>query len=135
MNTKKLINQTEIGSMFDMSAIKVGYELVKLGLKVNKVATDKALDDKIALPVTLKNKQKFYLWNNKKICKIFSKIHEKKPSVKYWTDIVLEILEEADELIETGQDKIGYIVQDSAYNEVPIEILEQVKAIIESNSN
>jgi hypothetical protein len=51
--------------------------------------------------------------------------------VDYWVNLVKKDLNKAYELMDQDQDKLASMIIDCAYDEVPLDILEQVKAKIE----
>jgi hypothetical protein len=51
--------------------------------------------------------------------------------VDYWVNEVRKTVREAERLDREGQDKLAYIIYDSAYDDVPKEIREEVRSIIE----
>ena len=87
---KRYKNQTEIGKIFGISAIAVGKILTNFGLKDNQGATEKALKEKYAIAVESKKGFEFFLWDDKKLGHIISKLHNKLSLEDYWINVTKE---------------------------------------------
>ena len=57
------VNQTELGREFGISAIAVGKELAKLGLKDGKTATEKAISQEYAVAAPLADGTTNFRWH------------------------------------------------------------------------
>ena len=127
-------SQTNLGKKFGLSSIAVGKILIEHGLKDNKTkhATDKALKEDYAKSTPLKDETPHFMWNARKVKKLFSKDHQQLSKVDYWASHVSKIMKEAEDMCSKGDDKIGYMLADSAYEDVPQNIIEEVKSKIES---
>ena len=127
-------NQTNLGKKFGLSAIAVGKILVKEGLKDQKTksATEKALNEGYAKSTPLKDGTPYFMWNIEKIRPFIAKDHQPLSTVEYWVNEVRSILKDAEALCDNGNDKIGFIIYDSAYANVPKNIKEEVRKIIEN---
>jgi len=122
-------NQTNLGKKFGLSAIAIGKLLVEEGLKdqKTKLATKKALDEGYAKNTPLKDGTPYFMWNIKKVRPLIEKDHKPLSKVDYWVNEVLAIGKEANRLADEGQDKLGSIMIDCAFDDVPKNILEEVK--------
>jgi hypothetical protein len=129
-------NQTEIGKRFGLSAVKVGNILVENGLKdpETRAATKKALSEGWAKSTPLKDGTPFWMWDSGRVKDLIGQDHQKIRSVEFYANEVRAILREAEELSEEGQDKLGWMMADYAYDEVPKDIRAEVKALVESTS-
>jgi hypothetical protein len=127
------VNQTSLGNMFGLSAIKIGKILIELGLKDAQKgsATEKALSEGYARSTPLKDGTPYFMWNLQKVKSLISKDYTLLSKVDYWVNLVKKDLDKAYELMDKDQDKLAYMIIDSAYDEVPSDIIEQVKAKIE----
>jgi hypothetical protein len=101
-------NQTNLGNKFRLSAIAIGKLLIdnRLKDKKTKMATTKAIDEGYAKDTPLKDGTPYFMWN-------------------------IETVREAERLDREGQDKLAYMIYDSAYDDVPKDIREEVRSIIE----
>jgi hypothetical protein len=127
-------SQTDLGNKFGLSAIAVGKLLIEAGLKdpVTKLATEKALKDGYAKSTPLKDGTPYCMWNIEKIRPFIAKDHQPLSTVEYWVNEVRSILNDAETLSVNGNDKIGFFIYDSAYDNVPKNIREEVRKIIEN---
>jgi hypothetical protein len=71
------------------------------------------------------------MWNIEKVCPLIEKYYEPFSKVEYWINEVREIVREAERLDREGKDKLAYMIYDSAYDDVPKDMREEVRAIIE----
>ena len=126
-------NQTELGKLFGISSIKIGKILIKEGLKDQKTkkATEKALNEEYAISTPLKDGTLFYLWNLKKCKKLISTEYKPINKIDYYFNEVKKIIKEANKLIDEGSDKLGYMMWECAYDDIPKSIKEQVKNKVE----
>lgn len=126
-------NQTELGKYFGISAIEVGKILMEHQLKdaTTKAATQKAIDGGYAKATPLKDGTQHFLWNVTRIMAILSQSKPPLSQVDYWANEVKKIMEEADRLSNEGQDKLACLMYDSAYDEVPKHIRQEVKKRME----
>lgn len=122
-------NQTNLGKRFGLSAIAVGKIFTETGLKdpKTKLATKKALDEGYAKDTPLKDGTPYFMWNIEKVRPLITKDHKPLNKVEYWVNEVLAIGKEANRLADKGQDKLGCIMIDCAFDNVPKNILEEVK--------
>lgn len=120
-------NQTNLGKAFGVSAIEVGKILKNNGLKDGKTATKKAIQEGYAKATPLKDGTPFFMWNTKKVQSLLTKDHEPLSQVDYHLNEVKNIYKESGKLIEDGQDKIGFMWRDSAFDGVPGHIKNEVK--------
>lgn len=128
-------NQTELGKRFGISAIAVGKILIEQGLKDGKVATKRALDEGYATYTPLKDGTPFYLWNVEKVCQVIGQGHRHLTETEIWVNKVKATLMAAQEHLDRGEDKIGYMMADCAYDDVPKNIRDEVKKIVESEDS
>lgn len=128
-------NQTNLGKKFGLSAIAIGKLLVEEGLKDSKtkLATEKAINEGYAKSTPLKDGTPYFMWNIEKVRPLIEKDHKPLNKVEYWVNEVREVVKEAEKLAAEGQDKIAYMMYDSAYDDVPQNIREEVRAIIEKD--
>jgi len=130
-------NQTNLGKSFGLSAIAVGKILVEVGLKDSETnqPTEKALEDGYAKATPLKDGTPYYMWSKEKVRPLIAKDHQPLSEVDYWVNEVRKTIKEANSQMEQGNDKIGYMIYDTAYDDVPAKIKEKVRAIIEEESS
>jgi len=130
-------NQTELGKKFGISAIAVGKILIEHGLKdqETKQATQRALDEEYAKSTPLKDGTPYFMWNVQKVKQIIAQDHTQLNIVDYWVNEVSKNLKKAEQLSKSGEDKLAIISADGAYDEVPANILDEVKAKIEIPEN
>jgi hypothetical protein len=126
-------NQTELGKKFGISAIAVGKLLVNAGLKdqTTKLATAKALDEDYAKSTPLKDGTPYFMWNIGKVRNLIAKEHEPLSKVDYWVQEVQRTLKQAEKMCDEGDDKLGYMLADSAYCDVPKDIKQEVISKVE----
>ena len=130
-------NQTELGKKFNISAIAVGKLLMKYGLKdpETKLATKKALNEEYAKSTPLKDGTPYFMWNIHKVHVLISKEYKPLSKVDYWVNEVQEMLKQADQMCDEGNDKLGYMLADSVYEEVPEYIRQEVEEKVEKLKN
>ncbi len=133
--TQMWSNQTNLGKKFGLSAIAIGKLFVEEGLKDSKtkLATEKAINEGYAKSTPLKDGTPYFMWNIEKVRSLIEKDHKPLSKVEYWVNEVREVVKEAEKLAAEGQDKIAYMMYDSAYDDVPQNIREEVRAIIEKD--
>lgn len=71
------------------------------------------------------------MWNIEKIRLLISKDHQPLSKVDYWIAEVLRIFKEADKMFDEGNDKLGCLMQDFAFEEVPKEVRKEVEIKVE----
>jgi hypothetical protein len=123
-------NQTDLGKELGLSAIAVGKLLIEAGLKDSstKLATEKALKEGYAKSTLLKDGTPYFMWNIEKVRPLISKDHKQLSKVDYWVNEVLEIGRETNRLADDGQDKLACIMIDCAFDDVPEDIVGEVRA-------
>jgi len=126
-------NQTNLGKKFGLSAIAVGKLLIEAGLKdpITKQATEKAISEGYAKSTPLKDGTPYFMWSIEEVRPLIAKDHEPISKVDYYVRRVQDALKQAQELDKIGQDKIACMLEDCAYDDVPKDIREEVKAKIE----
>lgn len=129
-------NQTELGKKFGISAIAVGKLLIEAGLKdpTTKLATNKALDEEFAKSTPLKDGTPYFMWNIDKVRTLISKDHQPLSKVDYWVKEVEKMLKQAEQMCNEGNDKLGFMLADSVYNEVPKDIKQEVRTKVEQTA-
>ena len=129
-------NQTGLGKKFGLSAIAVGKILIESGLKdsATKLATSKALSEGWAKSTPLKDGTPYFMWNTEKLNVLISKDHKPLNKVEYWVNEVKKMLEEANKLLYEGNDKLGYMLADTVYDDVPKDVLKEVRDKIEHST-
>jgi hypothetical protein len=128
-------NQTKLGKSFGLSAIAIGKLLVEEGLKDSKtkLATEKAISEGYAKSTPLKDGTPYFMWNIEKVRPLITKDHKPLSKVEYWVNDVRETVRESERLDREGH-KLAYIIYDSAYDDVPENIREEVRSIIEKEA-
>ncbi len=126
-------NQTELGKQFGISAIAVGKLLMEAGLKnsATKLASQKALDEEYAKSTPLKDGTPYFMWNIDKVRSLIAKDHQPLSKVDYWLKEVEEMLKQADKMCNEGNDKLGFMLADSVYEDVPKDIKQEVRTKVE----
>lgn len=121
-------NQTKLGEKFGLSAIAIGKLLIEHGLKDSqtKLATSKAIDEEYAKATPLKDGTLYFMWNIDKVYKLINEKHEALSPIDYWVNHVKKIMQEAEKEVDEGN-KLGYMLADSAYDEVPKNLKEEVR--------
>ena len=122
-------SQTDLGKHFGLSAIAVGKILIENGLKDlnTKAATSKALEDGFAVATPLKDGLQHFMWNRQKISLLLSQKHSKLSEVDFWADNVRTTIKAAEREMNQGNDKIGCLMLDCAFDDVPKNIREAVE--------
>jgi hypothetical protein len=73
-------------------------------------------------------KKKFdKMWNVRKVKQIIAQDHTQLNIVGCWVNEVRKNLKTAEQLSKSGEDRLAIISTDDAYNEVPANILNEVK--------
>lgn len=122
-------NQTELGKLFGLSSVKIGKVLIEKGLKdkETKRATEKALKEEYAVFTPLKDGSPFYLWNIKKCKNLISTEIKPINQIDIYANDIKKKCKEIDKMLDRGEDKLGYMMLDCIYDEVPDSIKDQVK--------
>jgi hypothetical protein len=104
--------------------------LIENGLKdqQTKHATEKAIKDDYAKSTPLKDGTPYFMWNVQKVKQLLSQDHQQLNKVDYWVAEVAKTIKEAEQMCSEGNDKMGYMLADAAYDDVPKDILKEVKA-------
>lgn len=129
-------NQTNLGKKFNISSIAVGKLLIEAGLKDpdTKLATKKALDEGFAKSTPLKDGTPYFMWNVDKVRPVISEKYKPLDAIDYWVNEVKRIYREAQKLSDEGEDKMGYMLADTAYDDVPQSIKELVRKKVEEQN-
>ena len=126
-----------MGKKFGLSAIAVGKLLIEAELKdpTTKLATEKALKEGYAKSTPLKDGTLYFMWNIDKVRPLIAKDHEPISKVDYWVNEVVANFKESQRVYdnaETGtEEKLGLIMAETAYDDVPEDIVEEVRAKVE----
>lgn len=142
METKKKFNQiwsnqTNLGKRFGLSAIAVGKLFVEVGLKDSKtkLATKKAIDEGYAKDTPLKDGTPYFMWNIEKVRPLIEEDHTPLSKLEYWVNEVRTIRKEANQQYKNAVHKIeedfAIEMYNEAFDEVPKDIREEVRSIIE----
>lgn len=67
----------------------------------------------------MKDGTPYFIWNIEKVCSLITKDHKSLSKVEYWVNEFRETVREAERLDREGQDKLAYMLYDSAYDDVP----------------
>ena len=126
-------SQTDIGKEFGLSAVAIGKILIENGLKDSetKLATSEAIDKGFAKSTPLKDGTPYFMWNQWKIKAIVNKEHKPISKVDYWVNEVKKRLRYCDKLLLEGHDKLASLNYDVLYEDVPENIEEEVRKIID----
>lgn len=127
-------SQTNLGKKFGLSAIAIGQLLINDGLKdpKTKLATEKAISGGYAKSTPLKDGTPYFMWNIEKVRPLIEKNHQPLSNIECWVNEVRKTIREAEQLDREGKDKLAYMIYDSAYDNVPKNIRERVKSIVEN---
>ncbi len=124
------VNLTEICKIYDLTIIQMEEVMIKHGLMKNSLATKKSLHNSMAKEFIFYGNKKRFLWDKRSLRRYLSKNSNMIESVKYWYEIIIDHIDECNELIEDGYDKEGYYMLSSIFDNVPIEILEDIKKMV-----
>ena len=126
-------NQTDIGKLFGLSAIKVGNLLIEHGLKdsITKKATEKAIQDGFAKETPLKDGTYFCMWNKHQIKSVFAQEIKPLTEEQKWINDALTRKKQIDYEYEHGSEKAAMFSYDCFYDEIPIQYREKIRELIE----
>lgn len=121
-------SQTDLGKRFGMSAIAVGKVLIDNGLKdpATKRATETALRDGWCVSTPLKTGEPHYMWHIDKVKQLLSKDHTPLSKAEQMANDLVATIKSAEQDIDEGDDKIGYLALECAFDEVPRDLKEEV---------
>jgi hypothetical protein len=121
-------SQTDLGKRFGMSAIAVGKVLIDNGLKdpATKRATDTALRDGWCVSTPLKTGEPHYMWHVEKVKQLLSKGHTPLSKAEQMANDLIATIKAAERDIEEGDDKLGYLALECAFDGVPKDLKEEV---------
>lgn len=125
-------NQGELGRRFGISAVAVGKILKAAGLKEGSHTTERAIKEGYARPTPLKNGKPFYMWHLQKTTSLISQTHTPYTKLERCIAETKETVEYAHKLLDEGNDKIGYMILDDLYIDVPKALRPAVRAEIEA---
>lgn len=114
------VNQTTLGSLFNLSAVSMGKKLKELRLRgPDGTPTEKALSEGYCRATPLKDGTPFFMWHKKRVKSLLQTsglqpLSEREVRCKE----LAESLIEAELLFDQGQDKLAYMMQDSVYEEM-----------------
>lgn len=125
-------NQTDLGKMFGISSIAVGKELITFGLKdaVTKAPTEKALLEGYALSTPLKDGTPYFMWDRQRVKGLLGEKHQRLTPVEKWANEVLVVYRSAEAASKRGEDKLGRLMVDTAFENVPKDLLAAVEAMV-----
>jgi hypothetical protein len=106
---------------------------MEAGLKdpATKLASQKALDEEYAKSTPLKDGTPYFMWNIDKVRGLIAKEHQPLSKVDYWVKEVEKSLKQAEKMCNEGNDKLGFMLADSVYDDVPKDIKQEVRAKVE----
>lgn len=128
------VNQSRLGEEFNMSAITVGKKLKELGLRQdNGAPTLKAQEEGYCTSTPLKNGTPFFMWHREKVKAMlqangFQSLNDQEMHCKE----LAERLIEAERLFDQGQDKIAYMTQDSARDEMETDDIPMINRFLKA---
>lgn len=114
------VNQSTLGKAFNLSAIAIGKKLKELELRqADGTPTTKAISEGYCTSTPLKDGTPFFLWHKGKVKQLLQtsglqSLSEQELRCKE----LAEQLIEAEHLSDQGQDKLGYMMYDSVYDEM-----------------
>lgn len=125
-------SQSEIGKRFGISAIALGKILIAQGLRDQKgIATEKALADDWCKSTPLKTGEPFFMWHIEKVSELIKSNGSRPLSpAEITANEVISMIKSAEKEIDNGNDKIGYLTLDFAFQEIPGNQKEKVYAIL-----
>ena len=129
-------NQTDIGKLFGLSAIKVGNKLTEHGLKDpdTKKATEKALKEGFVKETPLKDGTYFCMWNKQKIKSLLLSDIKPISNEQIWINEALKRCKEIKRMDDEGEDKLSSLMWESLYDDIPKEYRTKVQEAIEAQS-
>lgn len=114
------VNQTTLGKSFNMSAVAIGKKLKELELRqANGAPTEKALTEGYCRSTPMKDGTPFFLWHKKKVKTLLqgNDLHSLSEQEIRCKELAESIIE-AEQLLDEGQDKLGFMIRDSVYDDV-----------------
>lgn len=127
--TKTWSNLTKIGALFGISSIALGKILVEEGFRdpISKNPTDQAVSHGWCISTPLKTGEVFYMWNIKLVSDLLLKKFPKLSAVDIEVNRLTKLYKQAHNELDNGNDKLGYMMLDSLFEDTPPHILTKVK--------
>lgn len=121
-------SQTDLGKRFGLSAIAVGKVLIDNGLKdpATKRATDTAMRDGWCVSTPLKTGEPHYMWHIDKVKQLLSQDHKPISKAEQIANALIATIKLAERDLDAGDDKLGYLSLECAFDEVPGDLKEEV---------
>jgi hypothetical protein len=133
--SKEWASQTTLGRRYGLSSIAVGKLFVEAGWKdpVSKRPTTEALEEGIARATPLADGTEHFMWSREKTASAFCGQQVLSKEERYAND-VRGVIRQAERLIDGGTTKLGFLLLDSAYDEVPAPLRGTVKHLVEGTT-
>ena len=126
---KETVNQTKLAELFGISSIKMGKELVKLGLREGKDATESAIKQQYAIKTPLKDGTPFYMWNKQKVFELLKRDLKPATELEKWISKAKTLQEQIDRTDYKGMDKMAWWAIDDLIDECPKEFRKEVEKV------
>lgn len=127
--SKTWVNQTKLAELFGISSIKMGKELVKLGLREGKDATESAIKQQYAIKTPLKDGTPFYMWNKQKVFELLKRDLKPATELEKWISKAKTLQEQIDRTDYKGMDKMAWWAIDDLIDECPKEFRKEVEKV------
>ena len=127
--SKTWVNQTKLAELFGISRIKMGKELVKLGLREGKDATESAIKQQYAIKTPLKDGTPFYMWNKQKVFELLKRDLKPATELEKWISKAKTLQEQIDRTDYKGMDKMAWWAIDDLIDECPKEFRKEVEKV------
>lgn len=115
-------SQTDIGKKFGLSAVAVGKLLLASGLRdpATKLATPRALEEGWCVATPLKTGELHYMWHIEKVRTLLKEQGQVQLCrEEMMANELIQTVKSANRYLESGDDKLGYLMLESAFGEVP----------------
>lgn len=124
------MNQTQLSDLIGVSFKEMDKILVENGLKINWLATHKAIDDDYIYVTAMEDRQTLYYWNLSKILELTRKKRE--DEIGFWVNHVLCGLDQAYEFFFCEDNsELALLRAAQAYKDVPKEFCDKVNVEVE----
>ena len=107
----------------------MGKELVKLGLREGKDATESAIKQQYAIKTPLKDGTPFYMWNKQKVFELLKRDLKPATELEKWISKAKTLQEQIDRTDYKGMDKMAWWAIDDLIDECPKEFRKEVEKV------
>lgn len=126
-------SQTRLGRAYGLSGVEVGKILIGTGLKdpATGQPTGQALAEGWATATPLRDGRPHFMWSGQKVRPLLRSFHPEISQAQRHANDVLKTYRAAERQAAAGEHKLGILMADCAYDDVPEAMHDEVRQLVE----